>query len=407
MNRVYIGIDWSERKHDVAFVNPAGGHIATLTLPHSLDGFRQFEATCQKLGLPPEACLVGMETAHNLFIDFLWSRAYSEVYIIPPSVVKSSRGRYGPSGAHTDKTDALLIANLLRTDLARFHPWHPGSLLTRQIRAQVSLITYLTRKGISAANRLRAVLLRYYPAALETFGHLRSQIALEFIQAFPSPQAAQALTLDELKAFAAAQGYTRPRRLPGYLAALQAPQLQATPETVLIYQEEAALLAAHTLSLRIAKSNALRKLSKLFDQHPDAPIFASLPGAADFLAPALLGFFGEDRERFPTARSIQCLAGTCPVTEQSGKRRIVKFRYACDHDFRTVAQQWAKGSLSQSTWANAYWRQVRPHCRTNSHAYRCLANRWLAVLWKMWHTRQTYDEAYHLQQRAKHTKPRN
>lgn len=363
MNQIYIGIDWSESKHDVAFVNPAGGHIATLTLPHTVDGFRQFEATCQRLDLPPEACLVGMETAHNLFIDLLWARAYSEVYIILPSVVKSSRGRYGPSGAHTDQSDALLIANLLRTDLTRFHPWHPGSLLTRQIRAQVSLITYLTRMGVSATNRLRAVLLRYYPAALESFGHLRSQIALKFIQTYPTPQAAQALTLDELKAFAMAQGYTRPRRLPAYLAALQAPQPQATPETVFIYQEEATLLAEHTLSLRIAKSNALRKLSKLFQQHPDAPIFASLPGVADLLAPALLGFFGDDRERFPTARSIQCLAGTCPVTERSGKRTVIKFRRACDHDFRTVTQQWAKSSLSQSTWANAYWRQVRPHCR--------------------------------------------
>ena len=85
---------------------------------------------------------IGIDWSEKRLIGFLWSRSFSEVYIIPPSVVKSACGRYGPSGAHTDQSDALLIANLLRTDLARFHPWHPGSLLTRQIRAQVSLITF-------------------------------------------------------------------------------------------------------------------------------------------------------------------------------------------------------------------------------------------------------------------------
>jgi len=30
----------------------------------------------------------------------------------------------------------------------------------------------------------------------------------------------------------------------------------------------------------------------------------------------------------------------------------------------------------------------------------------LAIVWKLWQTRRVYDEAYHLQQRAKHSKPR-
>ena len=44
MHRVYIGIDWSENKHDAAFVNSAGAHIASLTFKHTPEGFRQFDA---------------------------------------------------------------------------------------------------------------------------------------------------------------------------------------------------------------------------------------------------------------------------------------------------------------------------------------------------------------------------
>ncbi|MBV7339969.1 hypothetical protein KFU94_69525 [Chloroflexi bacterium TSY] len=39
--------------------------------------------------------------------------------------------------------------------------------------------------------------------------------------------------------------------------------------------------------------------------------------------------------------SLQSLAGTCPVTKQSGKVRTVHFRRACDHDFRYFTQQFA------------------------------------------------------------------
>jgi len=398
--RGYIGIDWSQDKHDVAFVNQAGSLLAHLTISHSPQGFLSIEATRQQLGLAREECVVGLETAHNLIIDFLWSQGYTEVYVIPPHVVKSNRGRFSHSGAHTDRTDAMLIDEILRTDSQPRHPWHPGSLLYRQIRAQVSFILHLGRQEVRLANRLRSVLQRYYPAALAIFGHLRCQIALHFICAYPTPQAAASLSYQELVAFAQAHHYSHPDKLLEYAACLQGPYPHPLPETVATYEMEAVQLASLLLPIMQARQAQLRLLQARFRQHPDAFIFASLPGAGDFLAPALLAKVGEERARFPTPQSLQALAGTCPVTKRSGKRKVVRFRKACDREFRHIVQQWARASLSQSIWAMAYWKQIRPHCRSNSHALRCLANRWLAVLWKLWQSRQPYDEAYHLHQRA-------
>lgn len=405
--RVYIGIDWSESKHDIVFMNEAGSPIVRLTIPHTLEGFLELDATRQALGVAQQDCLIGLETAHNLVIDYLWSRNYPHVYVVPPSVVKSTRGRYGHSGARTDQSDAFLLADLLRTDRARLQPWHPDSLLTRQIRAKVSLIHHLTHSVVRLSNRLRAVLLRYYPAALNVFSSLRTQIALEFIQAYPSPQAAAALTYSEFQVFAHHNGYTQPGRLPACFARLQLPQPDPMPETVLIFQDEAAQLAALLSNMVRGKNQVLRELQSLFHQHPDAHIFGSLPGAGDFLAPALLAKFGDDRRRFPKPASVQSLAGTCPVTDESGKRKVIKFRRSCDREFRNIAQQWAIKSRPESLWASIYWEQVRPHCSSRSHAYRCLANRWLAIAWKLWQTQRPYDEAYHLRQRALHSKPRH
>jgi transposase len=131
-------------------------------------------------------------------------------------------------------------------------------------------------------------------------------------------------------------------------------------------------------------------LRQLFSEHADAFIFESLPGAGELLAPALLAKFGDHRDRFSTAGSVQALAGTCPVTVASGRRKIVKFRRGCGKEFRRIAQQFARASIKQSGWALAYWRDVRPHCASNSDAYRRLANRWPAIIWKIWQDRKPY-----------------
>jgi transposase len=401
---VYTGIDWSENKHDVVFMNKAGVAIAKLTIQHTVGGFLALDAAREKLDVAPEECLVCLETAHNLLIDFLWSRGYRHVYVIPPSVVKANRGRQGQSRARTDPSDAALIADILRTDRGRLQPWHPDSLLTRQIRAKVSLVRHLTRDVVRTSNRLRAVLSRYYPAALHVFSSVRTQICLAFIRTYPTPREAAALSFAEFEAFATGHGYPHPGALRTNFARLRGPYPQPTPETVLVYQEEAVQLAVLLLAQVQANKEAKRQLKTLFVQHPDAPIFESLPGAGDLLAPALLAKFGDDRQRFPTSGSVQALAGTCPVTVSSGKRKSVHFRYACDRAFRDIAQKWAMSSVPQSLWAAAYWQQTRPRCDSNSHAYRCLANRWLSIAWAIWQKRECYDETYHLQQRALRSK---
>lgn len=403
---VYLGIDWSQEKHDAVFLNQAGALLAQLTLPHSPEGFFKLDATRQQLGVEPLECLVGLETAHNLLIDFLWDRNYQHVYVLPPKMVKRSRERYRLSGARSDLSDAFVVADVLRTDQGRLQPWFPDTFLTRQIRAKVSLIHHLTGSTVRLSNRLRAVLLRYYPAATGIFSDLTSQIALHFIQTFPTPQAAAALSFEAYRDFGRQHRYTQRRALARSFARLQAPWPQASPETAQIYQHEAALLADLLRQLVHAKKIALRELGDLFRKHPDHPVFDSLPGAGDLLAPALLAKFGDDRQRFPSPASVQALAGTCPVTKASGKWRTVRFRYACDREFRYYAVQWARCSLRTSVWANAYFQRVRPHCRSKSHAFRCLANRWLAIAWKLWQTGETYDEAYHLRQRALRSSPR-
>jgi transposase len=399
---VYLGIDWSQTHHDACWLTERGQVLNRLTVPHTVAGLAHLDAVCQQLGVSRAECRVGLETAHTLLIDFLWDRGYSQVYVIPPGAIKGARRRYRQTNAHTDQSDAWLIADVVRTDPATLHPWQPDSPIVRHLRAKVSLLQFLKREIRRLDNRLQAVLARYYPAALQVFHATASPVALRFLQAFPTPTAAANLSRLAFGQFARAYRYRQSDMvLSAAYARLQAAYPVASPTIVAAYQAEAVWLAAQLLAALEQKQREMAQVHALFQQHPDHEVFASLPGVGDFLAPALLAKFGDDRARFPDPQSVQCLAGTCPVTDQSGKRRRVYFRQACDHEFRQIAQQWARASLGSSSWAATYWHRVMAHSRSVSHAYRCLANRWLAIAWKCWQSHQPYDEAVHLQNRAR------
>lgn len=403
----YLGIDWSEAKHDLAFVNEAGAQVAKATIDHSQQGFEKLTSLCQRLAVPPAQCYVAIETKHNLLVDYLWSYGYSQVYVIPPSVVNSCRPRFSSSGARTDASDAYVLADILRTDRHRLVLWKPDSLLTQEMRATVVQVHQLTRQSVVMANQLRALVLRYYPGMLELFPNLLAQTTLAFLVRFPTPAAVAQLTVASFEEFLRERRHSHRHHALARFSCLQQPSIQTEPGTAQIYADSTVRTATLLLQVVQARIAAQRRLTSLFEQHPDHDSFASLPGTGDFLAPALLVKFGDDRQRFPTPAALQALAGTCPVTEASGKYRSVRFRQACDHDFRNFAQQWAIASVvrTHSPFACAYYDSLRRRHIPESHAYRCLANRWLAIGWKLWRTHSTYDEAYHLQQRVARSRP--
>jgi transposase len=406
--KVYIGIDWSEEKHDIVFMNEAGAEIAYLSIPHSQEGFLQLETARVKFGFSVTECVVGLETAHNLLLDYLVDQGY-QVYILPPSVVDSNQGRFRQSRAKDDPADARLIADILRTDHGRLHPWKADNLLTRQMRAKLSWSMQLAKQIVITSNRLRSVLLRYYPAALHVFtSGLATQIAPAFVLAYPTPQAAKALTLTEFITFARQHRYPRPKQLPQCFARLQTAYPQANSEIVLIYQSEAVQLAHLLQEMTHIRLQVQAELQALYIQHPKYAVFSSLPGAGEVIGPGLLTHFGDDLERFPYPGTAQALAGTAPVTKTSGKHRTVEFRRACDKEWRFICQEWANALVNrvQSPVAVAYYHQIRPHCHSEQHALRCVANRWLAVAWKLWQTGEIYDVAYHLKQRELRSQPR-
>jgi transposase len=401
MNPLYIGIDWSESKHDVCILNHAGATLKEFVITHTAAGHQRLSQEIESFGKKPKQCLVGLETSSNLLIDFLEPKPY-QTYVIAPNIVASSRGRFSSSGRRNDRSDAHLLADLLRTDSHRFTPWQADGELVNQIRANLRLIDALTQSITRYSNRLRAVLLRAYPLAVGLFSDLTAQIALQFLIAYPAQTAVSDISFLDFQTFCRLHRYSHPQMIMQRYAHLQRKVTKPTTATIQAYQESISVLATLLLSFVQQKRQAIRRVQQLFTTHPDHHIFASLPGAGELLAPKLLVMFGDRRERFPVPAAIQALAGTCPITIQSGKKRNIRFRRACNHEYRHAAQLFAVSSVQQSSWANTYFSQAIKRGLSESHAYRCLANRWLVIIWTLWQRNQPYDESYHLAQVQRH-----
>jgi transposase len=398
-----IGIDWADDKHDVCIRDAQDRRIlAEFIVTHDATGLGELEQTVQALGAEPGECLVAIETPHGLLVSYLLETGYS-VYAIPPRAVDRYRDRHRQSGAKTDELDAQVLSDILCVDREYHRPLPADSPLVQEIqltsRQRQKLVTERTR----IKNQLTACLKAYYPAALNLFSGLDCAIAGSFLRAYPNARVAAEATLEELQAFFAQQGYTCSRKIPQIYEQLQAPAIPV-PEWQIHTQQRYMSFLLGLLATIVAQIKVYEKeLSCLLDEHPDAFIFRSLPNAGDVTVAWLLGEIGDCRENFETASAMQALAGTCPVTIQSNKRRQIKFRFGCCKSFRNAVQQHARLSArgrKGSSWAKGYLSDQLARGHSVSRATRALANRWLAIIFRLWQDRVVYDEEIHLRNRA-------
>lgn len=122
----------------------------------------------------------------------------------------------------------------------------------------------------------------------------------------------------------------------------------------------------------------------------------SFPGVGPVLAPRLLAALGDDRARFPEARSLQCLSGIAPVVIRSGHSTQICRRHACPSFLRQSFHEHASESIRHSRWARAYYEQQKQRGKKHHTIARALAFKWQRILLRCWQQHQPYDETRYL-----------
>ncbi|WP_310364796.1 IS110 family transposase [Catenuloplanes atrovinosus] len=386
----WAGVDWAKDDHVVCVVDEAGRVVERVTVTHKAAGLARMVGVLDR----HEVDAVGIERGDGPVVDALLD-AGLPVFVIAPGQVKALRGRYGSAGNKDDRFDAFVLADVVRTDRARLTPLCTDRddtvVLRRLSRARKDVIGH----RVAAANQLRAHLDTAMPGTVGLFADLDSPISLAFLAVFTSQDALDRLTEARLARWLARQRYSGRTSAAVLLARIRsAPRGPQGPAGAGLAGITVALVAI--LQSLVAQIKALStQIGEAFDAHPDAPIFAGLPKAGTIRAARLLAEIGDARGRFPTPNAMACLAGAAPSTRQSGRSKVVTFRWSADKHLRDAVCDFAADSRHANPWAANLYHRARERGHTHQHAVRILARAWLTVIWKCWTTNTPYEQDKH------------
>jgi hypothetical protein len=297
----------------------------------------------------PAEVVVGIETDRGLLVGALVAAGY-QVVAVNPLAASRYRERHTISRAKADRGDARMLADLVRTDRHQHRQVAGDSGLAEAVKVLARGHQQLVWTRQRQANIVRSALRAFSPAALAALGgDPGGRDAVAVLQLAPTPALGRALSHAELVAALRRAGRCRQAAL------------------------EAALTAA-------------------FCAHPDAGIVRSQPGLGLVLAARVLAEFGDDPNRYASARARKADAGTAPITRASGLRQVVLARGVGNRRLSTACHLWAFAALTRSPGARRSYDTLRARGASHYQALRALANRLVGILHGCLRHRRPYDE---------------
>ena len=394
--RLFVGDDWAEDHHDVEVMGAAGKVLARKRLPEGVAGMaRLHELIGQQLAGDAEDAevVIGIETDRGPWVAALVAAGYT-VYAVNPLQASRYRERHGVSGAKSDRGDAHMLTDMVRTDSHQLRAVagdSPGADAVKTVaRTHKTLIWDRTRQ----VQRLRHQLREYFPAALAAFEDLDAADALELLAKAPDPARAAKLTRAQLSAaLKRARRRDIPAKATAIMAALRGPQLGQPPALTAAYAATVRSLIAVITVLNEQVKTLEAEVEAVFGRHPDAEIYLSQPGLGSVLGARVLGEFGDDPDRYDSGKARKNYAGTSPLTRASGKKKTVAARFIRNDRLIDGLMAQALAALSASPGARALYDAERARGMEHNPALRKLASRLVGILHGCLKTRTLYDEA--------------
>jgi Transposase len=130
---IFVGDDWAEAHHDVCVLDEHGERLAKRRVPEGLAGVRQLHALLAEHASEPGEVVIGIETDRGLWVAALLEAGYA-VYAINPLAASRYRDRHAVSSAKSDPGDALMLADLVRTDRHQHRPAAADSTLAEAVK---------------------------------------------------------------------------------------------------------------------------------------------------------------------------------------------------------------------------------------------------------------------------------
>lgn len=259
------------------------------------------------------------------------------------------------------------------------------------VRAHPSMVWTRT----SQSNALRSTLREYYPNALVAFGDdPDAPASLEILSMAPTPELGHQLSRSKIAAGLRRAGRKRriEERTTEIQDALRKEELAAPRLISNAFGASVTALVGVLIELNRQIAALEDEITTNFEQHPDSKIVRSLPGLGTILGARVLGEFGDDPDRYASAKSRKNYAGTSPITRASGTKKVVFARYARNRRIADATYLWGFCALRTSPGARALYDVHRAAGDSHHQALRAVANRMVGILHGCLVHQTFYDE---------------
>lgn len=392
-----IGIDWADRKHDICEVNSQTNeqHFSVISSqPKAINAW----ASDLKQKYKGQLIAVACELKKGPLIYALSKFSHIVIFTINPSSVAKYRKAFTHSGAKDDPTDAAIQVEMLQLHMSKLNVITPDSESVRSLAQLVEYRRKLVQDRVNLTNRITTTLKNYYPHVLDWFKEKDTMIFCDFLLRWPSLDQAKRARKQTLIDFFNQHNSRYPAVNEKRINNIKQAELLTNDKAIIApNQLLIECLVVQLKHLMSAIEHFDVEIKAIYKLHKDRFIFDSLPGAGPQIAPRLLAAMGSNRDRYQSCEEVQKYAGIAPVTERSGKKEWIHWRYSCTKFLRQTFVEWAGISVRYSFWARAYYRQQESKGKQHNTIIRALAFKWIRILFRCWKSKTPYDETTYLE----------
>jgi hypothetical protein len=339
---------------------------------------------------------VAIETPRGLLVEALRASG-RPVYPINPLAVARYRDRHTVSRTKSDHADAVVLANILRTDMHAHRSLPADTELARSIAVLARAHQNATWRRTNASNVLRSHLREYFPTFLEAVGgrtaNLTSPDARAVLAIAPTPADTAKLSVTRIATALRQAGRQRgvDRVAVKLHSVLCRPQLrQASQVEQAMAAQTLALLA--TLDVECTSVERLgQATAEAFQRHPDHKVITSFPGLGDLTGARVLAELGDDRARFADARG-QGLRRVRARDQSLRTKHVHHTSQVKNHRLSVAGFVWAFMAITNHPPARAHYDQRREKGDRHAAALRHRFNRLIGQLHHCLNTDQLYDQ---------------
>ena len=394
--RVFAGVDWGSRTHQVCVLDASGAVRGERAFKHGGEGLAAMAEWLVDAagGMPPAAVGVAIETPRGPVAESLHAHGLA-VHSINPKQLDRFRDRHSPAGAKDDRRDARVLASALRTDPHALRRVEPAGPAVVELREWARIAIDLKQDRGRLANRLRDQLWRYYPQFIEVADDVAAPWALALWKRVPNAAAARgvrAASYDKLLKKHRIRRFDgdalkrlldrRPPAIDAAAAAAAERHVRVLAAQLRVVNDElAGALAERNACLdRLGSADAAdaETASGQSREQRDVAILLSMPGVGQTVAATLLAE-AHDALRRRDYHALRCLCGVAPVTRQSGGTRFVTRRLAVHGRLRDALYHGARVAMQHDPACRARYDALRARGHGHHRALRSVGDRLLQV----------------------------